>query len=202
MTGNQPTQTTTTTLSPQQQQILNLAMPAATQFAATTPKAYPGQTVAGFTPVQEQAQSDVLAGAQKAGGIADWSTAGAEALPGTIASSTVPTSSNIFSDPGIWNPDANAGLEAAITAAQRPTWQALTETALPEIRGNAITAGGYGGSEQYKTGNLATSRAFQTASDQAAKMATDTYLANLNAVNARYATNLGANVTQRGQNDR
>ena len=39
----------------------------------------------------------------------------------------------------------------------------------------------------------------RTASDQAAKIAEDEYAANLAAVNNRYATNLGANVTQRGQ---
>jgi hypothetical protein len=46
---------------------------------------------------------------------------------------------------------------------------------------------------------LATGRAFQTASDQASKIAEDEYEANLAAVNSRYATNVGAGVTQRGQ---
>ena len=111
----------------------------------------------------------------------------------------MPTSSNIFSDPGIRNPSYNTGVQSAIEAAQRPTWQALTEQALPAIGGSAITAGGYGGSRQGIAEGLATGRAAQTAQDAANKIVEDLYGQNLAAVNARYATNLGANVTQRGQ---
>lgn len=199
MTTSNPTQTTTQQLSPEQQALFSAALPGAQAFATSPITPYQDTTVAPFTPTQTAAQAETLAGAAKAGQIADWSTAGAEALPGTIASSTVPTSSNIFSDPGIWNTAANPGLDAAITAAQRPTWQALTDTALPAIRTGEITAGGYGGSRGQIGEGLATSRAFQTASDQAAKIAEDEYAANLAAVNSRYATNIGANVTQRGQ---
>jgi len=49
--GSQPqTQTTTQELSPEQRQLMNLAMPGVTQFAASVPQRYQGTTIAGFDP--------------------------------------------------------------------------------------------------------------------------------------------------------
>ncbi len=122
------------------------------------------------------------------------------AKPGEwVAPSRTAQSSNIFSDPGIWNPAANPGLQQAIVAAQRPTWEGLTEQALPAIRSQAISTGPYGGSRQGIAEGLATSRATRNAGDIAAKMANDMYAANLAAVNSRYGMNLGASTAERGQ---
>ena len=193
---NQPTQTTTQVLSPEQKQLFNAALPGVQQFAAAPPPtAYPGSSVAPLTAAQTQGQQDILAAAPKAGQIADWATGGIQ----QTTANPLPTSLNIFNDPGIWNPNNNQGIADAIAAAQRPTWQALTETALPAIRTGEVTAGGFGGSRGQLGEGVATGRAFRTASDQASKIAEDEYAANLAAVNSRYATNLGAGVTQRGQ---
>ena len=204
MGGDQPTQTTTTQLSPDQQQILNYAMPGIATFAASPPPKY---QVAGFNPTQTQSQADVLSGAGTAGNIADWAQGGATTtLPAAITANTgtpftaapsVAQSSDIFNDPGIWNPANNAGVEAAINAATRPTWQNLVDTALPAVRGGAVTAGGYGGSRQGIAEGLATRGATQAAQDAASKIAEDEYAANLAAVNARYGTNIGASEAER-----
>jgi hypothetical protein len=213
-----PTQTTTTTISPQAQQLFNLAYPSLANYAANPPPSrYPSSTVAGFTPTQEAAQSAATAGAAGQAGIAsnaanlaaaipgmlDWSStalpgAGSYTPPSGIGPGTVPMSSNIFNDPGIWNPAYNTGLSNAITAAQRPTWQALTEQALPAIRQNAVAQGPFGGTREGLAEGLATSRANQQALDIASKMTEDVYGQNLQASNNRYNANLQALMQQYG----
>lgn len=200
----QPTQTTTPIITPQMQQIIDSAMPGIKSFAASVPQRYQGPQVAGFNPTQTEAQNQILSAADQAGGVADWAKAGVAGLAGRLTNTTpgaglppqtrtpLETSSNIFNDPGIWNPAYNAGTTAAIEAAQRPTWRALTESALPAIRGSAISAGPYGGSRQGIAEGLAINRGTQTAADQAAKIVEDLYGQNLAAVNNRYNTNIGA----------
>jgi hypothetical protein len=215
--SQQPTQTSYTTLSPEAQALFATALPSISQFAASPPPSrYPGSTVAGFTPTQEAAQTAGVAGAANQAGIATNAASLASAIPGmldwsgtqlpgpgsytppTITSSQVPMSSNIFTDQGIWNPDYNTGLQNAITAAQRPTWQALTEQALPAIRQSAIAQGPFGGTREGLAEGLATSRANQQALDTAAKMTEDVYGQNLQAVNNRYNANLQALMQQYG----
>ena len=59
--GSQPvSQTTTTELSPEQRQLMNLAMPGVTNYAATVPQRYQGSTVAGFDPSQTAGQEGAL----------------------------------------------------------------------------------------------------------------------------------------------
>lgn len=207
-----PTQSTTTQISPEAQQLFETALPAVQKFAASAPPSpYPGSTVAGFNPTQEAAQSQLLGASGTTGDIANWAQSGVTSLPGqlnfgttpstpfTDTSAQLPLSSNIFSDPGIWNPGNNPGLQAAIDAANRGTWRGLTENALPAVRGGAITAGGYGGSRQGIAEGLATGRATQTAADTAAKIAEDEYNANLQAVGQRYGTNINALGQRYGQ---
>jgi len=202
----QPTQTTTNVASPEQQQLFGAVWPQIQNLAGSSPPSYyPDSTVAGFNPVQTEAQQIALGAAPAQRDIAQWSTSLAKSIPGSLqwglpaGTENVPTSTNIFSDPGIWNPGFNQGLSQAIEAAQRPTWQALTEQALPAIRTTANATGPYGGSRQQIAEGLATSRATQQANDIAAKMAEDEYNANLQAVAARYGVNLNAGVTERGQ---
>jgi hypothetical protein len=197
-TPQQPTQTTKAQISPEAQALFNTAYPALTQFAANPPKAYPGTTVAPTTPTQTAARQDILGGATAAGDIADWSRTGAQNLTASLSpdvAGTTPfvrtpltTSSDIFSDPGIWNPAFNTGTNDAIMAATRPLYQQLTEQALPAIR----TAVGPGptSTRQGIAEGLATGRTAQAASDVGKKIVEDLYGANLNAVNQRYATNI------------
>lgn len=200
-TPQQPTQTTSTQISPEASQLFSLAYPGLQNFAANTPERYQGPTVAGFTPAQTSGQEQLLGAAGSQKQIADQALAGlsqVQNLPWDVANSRnfqgqdLTTSSNIFNDQGIWNPNFNAGTAAAIDAAQRPLYQNLQEQVLPNIRSGAITAGGLGGSRQGIAEGLAAGRTAQAAGDVGSKIVEDLYGANLGAVNSRYATNIGA----------
>ncbi len=208
--SSSPQQTTTNVPSAGQTAISNALTPNILGLAnRAPPQYYPDATVAGFNPTQEAAQSAALGSAGQQADTAQWASALAESIPGMLQTglpaneaynpTQLPLSSNIFSDPGIWNPGFNEGLNNAITAATRPIYQQLTETALPAIRGTAVGTGSYGGSRQGIAEGLATSRANQSAVDVAAKMAEDEYNANLQAMGQRYGTNINALLTQGAQ---
>lgn len=208
--ATQPQQTTTNVPSASQTAIMNAVTPNILGLAnQAPPQYYPTSTVAPFTATQTAAQ-DLATGttAPAQSDIAQWATGLAESIPKNLQSgiptgeaynpTQLPLSSDIFSDPGIWNPGFNAGLSRAIEAAQRPIFQNLTEQILPQVRSTADATGGFGGSRQGIAEGLATSRANQTASDIAAKMAEDEYNANLQATGQRYGTNINA-LLQQGQ---
>lgn len=164
--GTQNTTTTTTAqLSPQQQQILDLAMPGLQQFAANTPKRYGGSTVAGFDPSQTAAQNMALDTA----GVQNW-------LSGQGIGAA-----NTFLGGDIWNPASNPNLQGAISAATRPITQNLTESILPSIRGEAGSTGNFGSSRQGIAEGLASGRASQAVGDTASKLVQDQYSTNVNA---------------------
>lgn len=209
-TAQQPTQSTSTQLSPQANQLFQAALPGVTQYASSVPTRYPGQTIAPFAGAELQGQNDLLAAARATGGgVNEALQAGLTGL-GEVRNNLDPTvdnlreytpgapvnytpfvaNNNIFQDPGIWNPAFNTGTRSAIDAATRPIYDQLTETTLPAIRGSAVTTGGFGGSRQGIAEGLASGRASRAAGDTASKIVEDLYGANLNAVNQRYATNV------------
>lgn len=164
--GTQDTRTTTTTqLSPEQQQILGLSMPGIQQFAAATPKRYGGSTIAGFDPSQEKAQGMAL----DASMMQDW-----------LAGQGV-GAANTFLGGDIWKPESNPNLQGAISAATRPITQNLTESILPSIRGEAGSTGNFGSSRQGIAEGLASGRASQAVGDTASKLVQDQYSTNINA---------------------
>src|SRR5262245_1967330 len=127
--SNQPQQTTTTQLAPQAQQILGAATPGITNFLANPPARYPGSTVAGFTPAQEQAQQmGLTAGQEQTQAAQDYLrrltgyTPSAGGQPGFTAEQ-LPGMENIFGNPGVWDPRLNPGLQEAMQAATRPLYQ-------------------------------------------------------------------------------
>lgn len=160
-----PTQTTQQVLSPQQTQLMDLAMPGVQQFAANVPQRYQGSTVAPFDPSQTQGQSMALgsAGAQQ-----------------TIADNAAGTS-NFYTGGNIWDPANNPALSGSIDAAVRPINQALTESTLPAIRQDAISTGNFGGSRQGIAEGLASRGASQAAGDAASKIAEQEYQTNVDA---------------------
>jgi len=119
--GSQPTQTTTYQLSPEQRQLMDLAMPGVRDFAASTPQRYKGPTVAGFTPEQTAGQEAVL---------------GAAPAQAELAANAA-KASNFYTGGSVWDPSYNPNLKGAIDAAVRPITQNLTETQLPALRGEA-----------------------------------------------------------------
>lgn len=203
--SNQPTQTTTTQISPEAQALFGLAYPSIANYAAAPPTPrYAGSTVAGFTPAQTAAQAAGVGAAGAQGDIANWATNLATGIPGALqwggsAATTpytppsvplksVPTSSDVFGEANVYDPS----LERAITAAQRPTWEALTQQALPAVRSGAIAQGPFGGSREQLAESRAVELANRQASDTAAQMAEASRQASLNAVGQRYGQNLDA----------
>lgn len=167
MGGNSqnPTQSTTYQLSPEQRQLMDLAIPGVRNFAASVPQRYQGSTIAGFDPLQTKGQGQVLEGAQTQGNLAQ---GGANA-------------ENFFTSGSIWDPASNPNLKGAVDAAVRPIYQNLTENTLPAIRGEAITTGNFGGSRQGIAEGLAARGASQAAGDTASKLVQNEYDTNINA---------------------
>jgi hypothetical protein len=176
--GAEPTQTTTTQLSPQQDQILGLAMPGIKQFAANVPQRYPGSTVAGFDPSQVEGQNLALGVVGAQSGLAG---------TGAQTSQDVMGGGNVTANP--WDPKTNLNLSSYIDAATRPIGRSLTEEALPSIRGEASNTGNFGSSRQGIAEGLASGRASTAIGDTAAKLA-----------GSVYSTDVGANLQARGQN--
>lgn len=157
-----PTQTTQQVLSPEQRQILDLAMPGIKQFAANVPQRYQGSSVAGFDPSQVAGQELALGAAGSVGNLA---RSGAD-------------SSNYWMSPEALDVNNNPAIRGAIDAAVRPVYQNLTESALPAIRSGSVGNGTYGGSRQGIAEGLAIRGANQTAADTASKIASDAYSTN------------------------
>src|SRR6266404_309923 len=162
--GQQPqTQTTTYQLSPEQRQLLNLAMPGVTQFASSVPQRYPGSAIAGFDPSQVAGQEGALRSAGTQTGLA---RAGA----GTAMDWLSPNALDVTNNPA---------LHGQISAATRPITQALTEQALPAIRDSAERSGNFGSSRQGIAEGLASGRASQAIGDATSGIVNNQYNTNV-----------------------
>lgn len=161
------TQTTSVQLSPEQRQLLNLAMPYAMEFAANPPSAPTRSTVPGFDAAQTAGQNLLLNGAVPA--------QQQIAQQGTGASA-------FLTNPNILMPGSNPALQATIDASVRPIYDQLTARALPAIRSEARAAGQFGGSRQGVGEGLAIRDASRAAGDTAAKVATAGYQSGLDSM--------------------
>ena len=172
--SSQPTQTATTqsVLAPEQKQILDLAMPGISSFAASVPKRYQGSTVAGFTPEQLQGQQMAL---DAAGG-------------GQSSLATSATDANNFLLTDIWNPSSNPGLQGAINAAVRPITENYQQVVRPALRDEFTGAGQqFGGSRRALAEGQAANAYMRNVGDTSSKIAQDQYSNNL----AAYVRGLG-----------
>lgn len=160
-----PTQTTKYELSPEQRELMNLAMPGVREFAAKVPERFQGSTVAGFDPSQVAGQEKAL---------------GAAGTQAQLASGGAGTT-------GYWlSPDAldvqnNPTVRSSIDAATRPIFENLTRTALPAIRSSSQQTGNFGGSRQGIAEGLAIQGAESAAGDAGARIASDAYSQNVKA---------------------
>jgi hypothetical protein len=157
---NQATQTTTTQLSPEQQQLINLGMPFAQQFAANQPQLPSGSSVAGFNPTQTQAQN-MATGA--AGGPLASEAASAQGAQQFLTSGAA------------LDPSTNPGLAASIKAAQLPIQQNFTETVMPTIRSEGVGAGQFGGSREGVAEGIASQSEQQQEAGVAANLVNQNY---------------------------
>ena len=158
MSGGQqqqaPTQTVTNVPSPQQTELMNLALPGVRQFAAQTPQRYPGSQISPFDPSQVAGQEMALGAAPAQ---QDLATSGADV-----------TNARLGQDPQLMR-------DQAIAAVTRPIYQNLQEKALPSIRSDAIASGGYGGSRQGIAEGQAIRDTGVAAGDAAAKLSANIY---------------------------
>lgn len=161
--GEPQTQTTTQVLSPEQRQLMNLAMPGVTEFAAKVPERYQGTQIAGFDPAQLQGQEGALS---SAGVQTDLARSGA----GTTSSWLSPQALDVGNNPAVQGMmDRNA----------RSVNTALTETALPAIRDSAERTGNFGSSRQGVAEGVATGKASSALADANAKTLSDAYSTNV-----------------------
>lgn len=161
----QPTQETRSVLSPQQEELMSLAMPSIRRYAAFVPQQYQGPTIADFNPTQLSAQNMALGAAQGQAGV------------GSDAASAV---RNLTSN-NIWDPNFNPALRGAIDASVRPIMEQLTQTALPALRSGAAATGGFGGSRQALGEVGATGKALQAVGDTSSRLVNDLYKTNIDA---------------------
>lgn len=127
-----PTTTSTTTqqLSPEQQKLLELAMPFITKYAGTELQPFGKSGVAGFDPNEVAAQEGAL---NQVGAIDDLARRSAESQKFMLSLDQL-------------NPDTNPYLKGVADKVAGGITDQLTQSILPSIRGGAISAGGpFGG---------------------------------------------------------
>ena len=155
-------------LSPEQQKLLGLVVPVAEKTIQNPPTFYPGQTFAGLDPLEKQAQEQMLA----------------TAAPGGTASATASAANDMlrFLSGPVLDPRNNPGLQGTFEAALRPLERTFTTGVLPNIRGEAIKSGQFGGSRQGIAEGLATQGFLDTAGDVTSRIASEAYGEGLGAL--------------------
>lgn len=164
-----PTTTSTTTtqnMSPEQRQLYSLVIPKAEDFISKPLQLFPGSTVAGFDPLQ-------IAGQQMAVNSA------MGVIPGQVSRAN--DASSFLMGPALF-PESNPALQAATQAAIRPVVQNFEQSVLPNVRGGAVAAGGYGGSRQGIAEGLAGQELVRKSGDIASTMAAQAYSQGLDAM--------------------
>jgi len=195
MSGGNETVETTQQLSPEQEQLLGLAIPAVTDISNNTPTLLPGSHVAGFNPNQIAAQNSAIntAGSldpyisgtiNQAGNVAGAGTsAGFQGLGDLIAGGMSGQGMQDFILSGdVMNAGANPYLQGAISSAINPLADNLMETILPGIGRGAGAAGQVGSSRHGLAEAGAIGDFFGQAGDIATNMANTGYNVGLDAV--------------------
>lgn len=161
-----PKQETKQVLSPEQQEMMQLALPGVRKFAASVPQRYQaGSTVAGFDPSQMAGQEQALNAAGTVGSLAQGGA-------GTTGYWLSPSALDVNNNPAI---------SGVIDAATRPVYEGLTRNALPAIRSGSAQTGNFGGSRQGIAEGLAIQGAGATAGDISSRIASDAYGQNVKA---------------------
>jgi hypothetical protein len=159
-------QKTTTTAEPWADQkpfLKTIFKEAEKQYNEAGPEFFPGQTFVPLDPLQDQAQNQLLSFAQN----------GAQQQADNVAAA------QNFSLGAVIDPASNPALQAHAQGAISPIYEALTQQALPAVRNEAVTAGGYGGSRQGIAEALAITNANRIASDTTASIYNDAYKSGL-----------------------
>jgi len=168
--SSQPySQTTTSTPSPQAQQLMGMAMPFYQQMAANPPTLPSFPMTAGFTAPQTTGQNMALqaggAGGPQAGIVG--SAAGGE---------------NFMTSGQALSPSSNPALQSWIQSAVQPIQQTYSENIIPQIRQSAVATGQEGGSEQGIAEGIAGRGEQQAIGATTSNIANQGYLSGLNAM--------------------
>lgn len=142
--GGSSTTTTVQQLSPEQRKLIGLAMPTFQSYFDENGQAkagpYQGQTQADTSPYQSLAQMMTL----------DTAFGPAQEAANSLMSGT-----NFLTSGKVLDPSQNPGLQGTLDYASRGLTDAFTQSILPNIRDEAILAGGYGGSGQKTSQQMA-----------------------------------------------
>lgn len=158
------TQSTTYQLSPEQRQLMDLAMPGVTQFAASTPQRYNGTTIANFDPSQTGGQNTVLQGA------------GTQTALGASGADTTQR----WLSPDALNVNNNPAVQGMLDANRRSVETQLMETALPGIRDSAVGTGNFGSSRQGIAEGVAIGKGANALADANSRTLSAAYDTNVN----------------------
>ena len=163
--------TTTQVLTPEQQSLVNYALPEYQKFAASNPTLPGSSAIAPFDPLQLQGQQQVLDAEGQIGK--------------TIGNANA--ADQLLTSGALLDPTTNPALKATINAATEPIFSNLNQTTLPQIAADASTGAGgisanYGGSRQGIAEGLATQGAQRAAANAAAPIANAGYNSSLNAL--------------------
>lgn len=156
---------TTQELSPEQRQVLNLALPGVMSFGASVPQRYQGSTIAGFDPSQTAGQNMALGAAGEQNRLAG----------------NASRASDFWTSDAPWRPENNPALAGSITAATRPITEQLTESTLPALRSGAVASGNFGSSRQGLAEGMASREASRAVGDTASKLVNQNYQTNVDA---------------------
>lgn len=159
-------QTTEVKLTPEQRRVQKLALPYIEQFAQQGISAPTTSQVAGFDPAQIAGQNLALSAA--GGGQTDIANLGAQTAD--------------FLSGDVLNPATNPALQGAIDASIAPLYDQLTQTVLPNIRGESALVGQFGGSRQGVAEGLAAQATQRAAGETASRVANENYQAGLDAL--------------------
>lgn len=170
--GSQKSTTTTVQqLSPQQAALFGLTQPIFESYinkdGTVAAQPYQGTTLAPTNPLQSFGQQMVLSNALG---------------PMNDAVQSVMDGTNFLTSGDVLDPNRNPGLSGALDAATRRITDTFAQSILPQIRDDAVLAGGYGGSGQGIASGLAAKSATQQVADTSASMLSENYQAGLDAM--------------------
>lgn len=159
------TQTTKVELSPEQRNILDLAMPGIKNFAASVPQRYQGSTVAGFTNPQIAGQQTALT---QAGGQTQLANEAAGA-------------SSAWLGPNALDINNNPAVKAQLDANRQSVTDQLLQSTLPQIRSGAEATGNFGSTRRGVAEGLASTGASKALANANASTLSDAYKTNVDA---------------------
>lgn len=198
MGGGTSTTTTTQELSPEQRALIKPVIPIAQNYLANPPKQYAGSSIAGFDPLQLQAQQMTVNAANSMlpvtsqipqqlqglqGGYVGTAAQSAQAgqqgqqqLQGILGGQGM----NFLTSGAVLDPNSNQYLQSAIQGATQPIVQNFQNTVLPGITQEAIANGGFGGTRQGIAEGLAAQGMQRQIGDVASQMMNQNYQNGLN----------------------